>query len=700
MSKRNSPTRPCNGATYATRHCWRVRLFHTLDRLGISISVFFTITAIIVGYLTGMGAVLFIWMIGAMEKGFEWMRSVPLGGLPWGGVLIPAIGGLIAGPLIYYFAQEAKGHGVPEVMQALLLNGGRIRPQVVVIKAAASAACIGSGGSAGREGPIVQIGAALGSVIGQVLHFSERLIRNLVACGAAAGIAATFNAPIAGVIFSLEVILGGEFTSTYFATVVISAVTASIVSRHYLGESPAFLVPSYGIRHPGELLLYFLLGLLAAIVGWLFVTTLYAAEDLAEKKLTFISDAWKPALGGLLLGVLGYWMPQSLGTGFTSIELALAGRLSLGLMAALVFAKMIATDITLGSGNSGGVFAPGLFMGAMLGGAFGHVVHAILPSYMLGPVGAYALVGMAAVFAGAAHAPLTAMLIVFEMSGDYRLILPLMLATGVSTVVSRALRRDSIYTLKLTRRGINWEGGRDVDVLQHVKVEEVMTTDVDTVPESTTLEELEALFDATRHHGFPVLDDEGRLVGMVALEDLARAKERWPQEWREHTVGEIASRELVVAYPDETMADALRRLGLYDVSRLPVVSRMDHHQLLGVLRRADIIRAYRRAMVNRIDAQHSLSKARLHALGGSSVLEFDLYPTSPVVGKRVQEVKWPRECLVVAVKRDNEVVVAHGDTPLAAGDRLIIYGDAGCAPLLEKLLHGEEQVKEGEAEAA
>lgn len=277
-------------------------------------------------------------------------------------------------------------------MKAIALRGGRIRPAVVIVKALASAACIGSGGSAGREGPIVQMGSALGSAIGQVFRLSDERIRNLVACGAAGGIAATFNAPIAGVIFALEVILG-EFTTRYFATVVISSVTASIVSRTVLGDNPAFIVPTYSMVSPWELLLYAALGLAAAGVAWLFLTVLYWAEDRFDG-LRF-PDALKPALGAIPLGFVGLAIPQALGTGFVHIEEAVSGGLFAQIMFALAFGKVLTTSLTLGSGNSGGVFAPALFMGAMVGGALGKVANALFPT-ITASSGAYALVGMSA----------------------------------------------------------------------------------------------------------------------------------------------------------------------------------------------------------------------------------------------------------------------------------------------------------------
>ncbi|MFN2166373.1 MAG: chloride channel protein, partial [Anaerolineae bacterium] len=437
----------------------RRRLGGWLDRHQPPETALLVGTALVVGLGTGVGAVAFIWLLRFLQGLFtdlgDWLQAtVGVVGL----VAVPVLGALIAGPLITFFAKEAKGHGVPEVMQAIALRGGRIRPVVVVVKALASAACIGSGGSAGREGPIVQIGSALGSTLGQWFHLSDDRIRNLVACGAASGISAVFNAPIAGVIFALEVILG-EFTTRYFGTVVVAAVASGIVSRALLGDQPAFHVPVYTLVSPLEIVLYALLGVLAAGGAILFVRVLYWFEDRFDDWR--FPDYLKPAIGGLLTGIVGLWFPQVLGAGLEFIgESISGGEVAVGLLLALAAMKILATSFTLGSGNSGGVFAPALFIGAMLGGAFGQGAHSLLPGLTAEP-GAYALVGMAALFAAAAHAPITAILIVFEMSGDYRLILPLMFATVISTLLSEYLHPDSIYTLKLTRRGIRLERGHD-----------------------------------------------------------------------------------------------------------------------------------------------------------------------------------------------------------------------------------------------
>lgn len=642
-------------------------------------------TALIVGIGAGFGAIIFRWLIESFTTLFFDRGRVALGFL--GGyyvVLIPALGGLLVGPLVYFFAREAKGHGVPEVMEAVALRGGRIRPIVGLIKALASSFCIGTGGSVGREGPIVQIGSAWGSALGQWLHFSDERIRNLVACGAAGGIAATFNAPIAGVIFALEVILQ-EFSVSNFSTVVISSVTASVIGRVVLGNTPAFPVPSYSLMSVWELGLYAVLGLLAGLVSVGFVFLLYKAEDLF--------DAWKfpeylkPAVGGLALGMVGLRLPQVFGVGYETIGNTLLNPSGVTLLLALLLAKILATSITLGSGGSGGVFAPSLFMGAMLGGTFGVMAHGLFPS-VTASGGAYALVGMAAVFAGAARAPITAILILFEMSNDYRIILPLMLSTVISTVLAEHLSRESVYTLKLARRGIRLAQGRDIDVMQGVLVNEVMTpvADLDVVYVDMPLAELSQGFDRTRHHGFPVFDETGDLYGVVTHRDLEEAMRSG--DISRLTVRDIATTPPVTVCPDEPLWVALKKMGVRDMGRLPVVGRNESRRLLGMIHRHDIVRAYNLGILRRLDAQQRLERLRLGKLGGTEFVEVDIGDSSRVVGRQLQEIDLPEACVVVSVRRGRKVIIPHGTTVINGGDKLVAFATEECASALRDVFQG------------
>ena len=408
--------------------------------------------AVLVGILTGLGSVGFILLLRTLA-GFAQQQL--LGALAVFGpaklVLLPALGGLLVGPLITKFAREAKGHGVPEVMTALAKRGGRIRARVVAVKVVASSLTIGFGGAAGREGPMVQIGSAIGSAVGQWTKLTPANIRTLVACGAAGGIAATFNAPIAAAMFSMEVLIGG--IQADFLLVLLTSLSSCLVARHFLGDFPAFMAPAYELVSPVEVPFYFLMGILIGTAAIGYIRLLYRAEELfANWKFP---DALKPAVGGLIVGLVLRFFPQVYGGGFPAIESALWVRFPWELLIGLFFAELVANCATLGSGGSGGVFAPSLYMGAMLGGAFGAVVHFALPGLTAGS-GAYAMVGMAAFFAAAAKAPITSILILFEMTNDYRIMLPLMAATVGSVYVSQRLMSHSIYTLKLHKRGLDF----------------------------------------------------------------------------------------------------------------------------------------------------------------------------------------------------------------------------------------------------
>jgi CIC family chloride channel protein len=683
-----------------TRRTLRQLLPSLLDRLQPSETTMLLGTAIVVGVGTGLGAVLFIALIEFVQRAFFEAAPSVLDFLGRGWfILAPAIGGLLAGPIIAFFAKEAKGHGVPEVMQAIALRGGRIRPRVVVAKVFASAACIGSGGSAGREGPIVQVGAALGSSVGQWLHLSDERIRNLVACGAAAGIAATFNAPIAGVLFATEIIIG-ELRLGDLGSVVISAVTASTVARAFLGDRPAFAIPNYGVKTPWEVLLYALLGGLAAFVAVGFIRLLYGLEDRFDNWR--FPEALKPAVGGLFLGIVAFFypmvlglgfvpaedaqlglplaknIPDVLGSGFPAIEAVLLGDLSFALLVALIFLKPLATSLTLGSGNSGGVFAPALLSGAVLGGAFGQAVEYFAPNTTAGP-GAFAVVGMAAVFAGAARAPFTAILIVFELTDDYRLIVPLMTGVVVSLIVAERLHRESIYTLKLTRRGIRLRRGRDVDVMETVRVDEVMVHQPVTVPADSPATLLADEFLRTGRHGFPVLTEDGNLLGVVSLEDYRRAMSAAQDPANPLLVRDIATNDVVSVYPDESVGTALRRMAPRDLSRLPVVARENPRRLLGVVRRNDIVRAYELGALRREEARYRAEQTRAVRHARVLFVEVTLAPDSWVVQKVVAELGLPRGAVLVSIQRGRDMLIPRGDTQLKAGDVVTALCERECA---------------------
>jgi len=509
--------------------------------------------------------------------------------------LIPLAGGLLAGPIIAFFAHEAKGHGVPEVMQAVALKGGIIRPRVALIKALASAVCLGSGGSAGREGPIVQIGSAIGSTVGQIFRMPGERVRILVGCGAAAGISAIFNAPIAGVLFSLEVILG-DFGIRTFAPVILSSVLSSVMMRSVVGNAPAFKVPSYTLVSPYEIPIYIVLGILCGVTAVLFIRALYKAEDLFDN---WTAPMWlKPAIGGLGVGIVGISFPQIFSDGYDTIHTMLSGSVVIWLAAALIILKILATSLTLGSGNSGGIFAPSLFMGAATGLVVGHVANYFFPIATASP-GAYALVGMGAVVAGTTHAPITAILILFELTGDYRIILPVMVAVVFSTLVARRLCPDSIYTLKLRRRGVVLKYGRDVNVLAGTLVKEVMSSEFCAIPENARLPQILQVVSQSTDDHFPVVDADGDFIGTIGYQDL-----------RQLLTGKVVS-ELIIARDmahlniphvtsGETLESALAKFGPHGWEALPVLDVARGGRLVGMLRRDSLTSLYNRRLLERL----------------------------------------------------------------------------------------------------
>ena len=578
----------------------RLAYKRSMRRLIRSETALLIVLGSVVGIATGFAAVGFIWLIqNAKElffgKSLFFLNHMVTHGEYWV-VIIPAIGGALAGPIIYKFAREAKGHGVPEVMESVALKGGLIRPRVALAKSIASALCIGSGGSAGREGPIIQIGSTLGSVIGQLFRMSSSRVTTLVGCGAAAGISAVFNAPIAGVIFSLEIILG-DFAIKTFSPVIFSSVIASVVSRAFLGDSPAFAVPAYSLISAWEIPLYIGLGVVGAFVALAFTHSLYFAEDRFDALK--IPGPVKPILGGLAVGAIGLFFPQVFADGYETIRNALHGQLPIFILGVLILLKIAATSFTLGSGNSGGIFAPSLFMGAVAGGLYGELVHYLFPS-VTASSGAYALVGMAAVVSGTTHAPITALLIIFEMTGDYRIILPLMIVVVLSTLVARRITGESIYTLKLVRRNIRLRGGRDANIMESIKVSEVMEDDYEAIRDITPLQQIFSIMQSSRSSFFPVVDYKGHIVGTLSFQDVRTIILDKPEIDALVIAQDICHPHPPSLYLDDSLDKAVQKLALRDLEFLPVVAPDESQKLIGILKKSDIFRHYHRKLLEKM----------------------------------------------------------------------------------------------------
>ena len=550
--------------------------------------------ATLVGIGAGFTSVAFAGMLELAHdlffRALDWIKAVDPR-LAWLLPVVPAVGGLLVGPLVQKFAREAKGHGVPEVMDSVASRGGLMRRRVVLVKAVASAITIGSGGSAGQEGPIVQIGAALGSSFGRLFNLSTPRLKVLVGCGAAGGISAIFNAPIGGVLFALEIILG-DFSLRTFSPVVVSSVVASVIAQSFLGSEPAFSVPAYHIGSPFEMFSYVILGALCGIVAVAFVKMLYGTEDLFDAWK--IPPSFKPMIGGLLTGCIALVAPGVLGGGYPAIGEALNGQATVMVLLLLFFLKPLATCMTLGSGGSGGVFAPSLFLGAMLGGLYGYGMEYLFPELAAASsavphplVGAYAMVGMGAVVGASTHAWMTSAIIVFEMTDSYSIILPLMLTTLVSMLVSRVFSTESIYTLKLARKGTHIGRGINLAILEKLHVADAMFTNYVYLRPGAPVEEVVRTARKARSYDFPVVTKDGTLMGMISLPDVGLAIEAEVPELL--VAADLATSNYTPLYADETLASALDKFDLYDRPTLPVLSRTQENRIVGMLDRRQIL---------------------------------------------------------------------------------------------------------------
>ncbi len=567
------------------------------DRLRFDQNTVNLVLASLIGLIGGFGAVGFRTLI-------ESLQMLTIGGhhnilqtvihLPWyHKLLIPSAGGLVIGPLIYYLGKETKGHGVPEVMEAVALRGGKIRTRVMFLKAFVSAVTIATGGSVGREGPIVQIGSSLGSTFGQWLNLGKERLKILVAAGAAAGIAATFNAPMAGVLFAVEIILG-NYAITTLVPLIMSSVMATIVGRWYFGDIPAFEIPRYGLGHSLEIGPYILLGLLTGLMAVCFIRLLYRLEDVVDK--IPVKEWLKPPVVLLLIGLMVLWFPQVYGVGYDTITQVLTGDMAWHLLLLLVPIKMLATSITLAAGGSGGIFAPSLFLGAVFGGLFGTVMHLLFPN-IVASSGAYAVVGMSAMVAGTTHAPITAFLVIFEMTNDYKLILPLMLCSILASFIASIIMKDSIYTMKLSRRGVDLSRGMEVSIMQITRVREVMDQHMVVLKEGDGFNELLQKVIHSQSTTYYVVNENHKFQGTFNVHDVKEVLSE------KSLAGLVVAKDLVslsssiAIEMDANLVQCLRKFDLYEIDELPVVEDVTANRLVGKIGRSDIIHFYNREIL-------------------------------------------------------------------------------------------------------
>jgi len=605
----------------------------------------------------------------------------------WQRLLMPAFGGLLVGVITSKFAGEVQGSGIPQVMEAVSLKGGMIRFRVFLAKIVAASITIGSGGSAGREGPIVQIGSAIASQVGQILKVPVRQMRTFVACGAAAAVAATFNAPIAGALFALEVIVG-DMKIVNMPPIVISAVIATVVSRHHLGDSPAFNVPVYEMVSPVELLLYAGLGVVAAVVALLFVHSNIKIGKFFDKLR--IADWIKPAIGGALVGVIAIFLPHVMGVGYETIDSALAGRADLQLLILVLLLKIITTSFSIGSGGSGGIFAPSLFLGATLGAAWGDIFHKLFPSWTASS-GAYALVGMAAVFAAVSNAPISAILIIFELTNDYRIIPPLMLASVISLLLYDHFSGKSIYIAKLESQGIDIAVKKELNLLRSIKVSEVMNSSPVLVLAQTDFQTLlDKLLSGNRPFVI-VVGKNDSYRGIIELNDIRSILQQSDSMQSIVIAEDVADTKMPFVLKKDNLDLAMHIFGKTSRDQIAVIENIESKKVIGIITKSAVIDAYNIRIFQEdltggfCSIMDTVNEGRtIEILGGMHMGEIEV-PHS-WVGKTLIEAdlrkKFELEIVLIhrALQKNKKQVEKRPgifpspDMKLEAGDKLLVIG--------------------------
>lgn len=555
-----------------------------------------------IGAMSGVAIIVFRELVDfvhwiAFEKVYHLLR---IGEGGWRSLLLPLLpmaGATLLIPLSLAFPGRVNGYGFTAFLRRVNLENGVIRARNIFIKIVATALTIGSGNSAGVEGPIAQIGGALGSQVGQRFRVSGKRMKVYIAAGCAGGIAGIFNAPIAGVFFAAEIVLLGTYEIASFSALVIASSLSTVVSRAYYGTVPAFPIPDYTIVNAFvEIPLYTLMALIVGITAVLHIRFFYLIRD-GFRRFS-LHPQIKPIFGALLVGCIGLFFPQVMGNGYDYIAKALAGGALVWRMMVLVFLKSLATAITLGSGGAGGVFAPALFIGAVLGGAYGGIVHHLLPD-QTATAGAYATVGIGAFLAATTHAPLTAIFLLFEMTGNYMIIIPVMLTAVLGTMTSSWLYPDSMDTVDFTRDGIDIHEGREVAIMKSIRVGKVITEDVDFISETANINQLLELFRIARNSFyFPVVNHRGLMVGVVSMQDIKTVLHS-DEERVCHLVGAICARDLIMLTPDTSCYEAMQLFDIKGIEEIPVVESIKEPWVLGMLKRQDVIAAYNHEMIKR-----------------------------------------------------------------------------------------------------
>jgi CIC family chloride channel protein len=567
-----------------------------------------TLIGMLIGVVSGFGAILFDFLLKTGTRLFmkdlvslvlppaaagESFLGVPLS--RWVMVCVPALGGLISGIIVFTFAPEAEGHGTDAMVDAFHRKKGIIRKRVPVVKTIASAITIGSGGSAGKEGPIAQIGAGFGSFLASILKVSEKERRIMLLAGAAGGLGAIFKAPLGSALFVTEVLYSREaFEFEAIIPCILSSIVGFMVFTYFNGSDTIFHIPRLSLATPAQLPFYAVLGILCTVVGALYVRFFYGMRDRFFRRIDLPKHV-KPAIGGLMVGLVAVYLPQVLGGGYPMMQAAIDGQLAIPLMAALVFAKIAATSFTISSGGSGGVFAPSLFIGSMLGGAFGGICHNLFPNIVTEP-SAFVLVGMGGFFAGVAKVPIAALIMVAEMTGGYSLIVPMMIVSSLSYLL---LGKISLYEKQVPTRVDSPAhiGDFAVDVMDSLRVRDAVPEGraAQTIPENMPFEEVLRHMLGSGQQDFPVVDNDDKLKGIISLTDLREAMAD-KELHRLLLARDLAIEGVVTVTMDDSLNEALRIMAALDVRELPVVSGQDEGKVVSVVSRKDITRAYHEEM--------------------------------------------------------------------------------------------------------
>ena len=627
--------------------------------------------AILIGIIGGLGAIVFRYLIDFFRTLFNQGIGSSLSVFGHSGTylkaLFPAIGLVLVGIISNYFAKEVKGHGVPQILESLALRGGKIKPKVAFFGILAPAITIGSGGSVGQEGPIALIGSAFGSVLGQALKLPQKYISLFLACGASAGIAATFNAPIAGAFFGLEVVLG-SYAMGAVVPIFISAVTGTMLFRQLMGAETVLATPDYIVSNPSELIFMILLGVIAGFAGLAYTRGLTFTEELFDE---WHFPWWGKALiGGTAIGILGLIFPQVLGVGYETMKDTVLGHIPLVSMLLFLIFKYIATLLTVGAGGSGGVFAPSLYLGIMLGGIFGSVANDLFPHLVANPW-IYTVIGMGAIFAASAQAPLTASTIILEITGDFHIAVGVMAATSISYMIHGSLVRDSMYTVKLVKRGIDILRGSDVRPTERIPVKLAMQPVEYFVYENDNVQKATQILMNTPVDLLVVLDSKAeKLVGIVTHSTIRGAAE----DSNNILIKDVVQRNVKSLSADDNLEEAIRVFSFFNVKTLPVVDPNDSTKIVGILKHADVINAYSSRILHSMEATakvNTLSNGHAQVDGGFR--SYILSESSSLAGKCLCDIQLPNECVIVSIMRKDEVIVPHGCTELRPDDTLLIF---------------------------